>query len=47
MRDADVRRVLLDRLNALYGTDPTTIVVKELGLQRGSVRADVAVVNRY
>jgi hypothetical protein len=45
MRDPDVRRVLLDRLNDFYEADPTTIVVEELGLRRGTVRADVAVVN--
>ena len=45
MRDGDVRRVLLGRLNVTYGVDPTTIVVEELGLCRGTVRADVAVVN--
>ncbi len=45
MRDADVRRVLLIRLNAMHGDDPTTIVVEELGLRCGTVRADVAVVN--
>lgn len=47
MRDLDVRRVLRGRLNACYGTDPTTIVVEELGLRGGTVRADLAVVNGY
>jgi hypothetical protein len=45
MRDEDVRRVLLDRLNTDCLVDPTTIVVEELGLRSGFVRADVAVVN--
>jgi hypothetical protein len=45
MRDVDVRRVLLERLNGLYSADPNTIVVEELGLCGGFVRVDVAVVN--
>jgi hypothetical protein len=45
MRDADVRRVLMRQLDACYGTDSNTRIVQELGLCRGSVRADVAVIN--
>lgn len=45
MRDADVRRVLIQHLHTCYGTDADTLIVEELGLCRGSVRADVAVVN--
>ena len=45
MRDADVRRVLRQRLDASYGTDASTIIVEELGLCRGTVRADMAVIN--
>ena len=45
MRDGDIRPVLLDRLRILYGADPTTIIVEELGLHCGTVRADVAVIN--
>jgi len=47
MRDLDVRRVLRGRLNACYATDPTTIVVEELGLRGGTVRADLAVINGH
>jgi hypothetical protein len=45
MRDADVRRVLRDQLTATHGADEGTLLVEELGLCRGSVRADLAVVN--
>src|SRR6266700_4270016 len=45
MRDADVRRVLRQRLDASYGADANTVIVEELGLCRGTVRADVAVIN--
>jgi len=45
MRDADVRRLLKEQLDATYGADGSTRVVEELGLCRGTVRADIAVVN--
>jgi pseudouridine-5'-phosphate glycosidase len=45
MRDGEVRQVLRERLNAIYGAEPTTIIVEELGLRCGAVRADLAVVN--
>lgn len=45
MRDVDVRRVLMQQLDACYGADSNTLIVQELGLCRGSVRADVAVIN--
>ncbi len=45
MRDADVRHVLRRRLDEKYGGDASTIIVEELGLCSGSVRADMAVVN--
>jgi len=45
MRDPDVRRVLMQALVARYAGETDTIVVEELGLCRGSVRADIAVVN--
>ena len=44
MRDADVRLVLKHALVARYG-ETDTIIVEELGLCRGSVRADIAVIN--
>src|SRR5437870_5424523 len=45
MRDADVRRALLDDLRAKYDGDPDTRIIPELGLCQGDVRIDVAVVN--
>lgn len=45
MRDAEVRRVLKQSLAVRYGAETDTIIVEELGLCRGSVRADVAVIN--
>jgi len=45
MRDADVRHVLMQRLEKQYGGDPSTLIVEELGLRRGTIRADLAVVN--
>lgn len=45
MRDPDVRRVLKQTLVTRFGGETDTIVVEELGLCRGSVRADIAVIN--
>jgi len=45
MRDPDVRRVLKQELRVRHGGEADTIVVEELGLCRGSVRADIAVIN--
>src|SRR5438270_1085296 len=45
MRDADVRHVLRRLLRTTYGSDANTLIVEELGLCSGSVRADMAVVN--
>jgi hypothetical protein len=45
MRDADVRVVLKRRLDAKYGTDANAIILEELGICRGTVRADMAVIN--
>ena len=42
MRDADVRQVLKERLNICYSEG--AIIVEEMGLCRGTVRADLAVV---
>ena len=39
MRDADVRDVLRRKLDTKYGRDAGTIIVEELGLCSGSVRA--------
>jgi hypothetical protein len=35
----------MQQLDACYGTDSNTLIVQELGLCRGTVRADVAVIN--
>jgi hypothetical protein len=45
MRDYDVRVALRERLIAEHGADPDTLIVEELGLHEGAVRADVAVIN--
>jgi hypothetical protein len=45
MRDGDVRRVLRDRLAATHAHDENTLLVEELGLCRGTVRVDLAIVN--
>jgi len=45
MRDADVRRVLREQLDRSYKGDSTTMIIEELGLCRGTVRVDIAVVN--
>jgi len=45
MRDPEVRRLLKEALVDRHSREPDTIVVEELGLCRGSVRADIAVVN--
>ena len=43
--DADIRAVLLEHLRQRHGNDATVAFVEELGLCRGQVRVDVAVVN--
>lgn len=45
MRDADVRSALRATVLARHVNDPGTLVVEELGLERGAFRVDVAVVN--
>jgi hypothetical protein len=45
MRDADVRQVLRNRLEMTHAADEGARVVEELGLCKGTVRADIAVVN--
>lgn len=44
MRDADVRRALLEQLRAEH-SPADTLIVEELGLCQGSTRVDVAVIN--
>ncbi len=45
MRDVDIRRQLRVELGREYGDDPNTLIVDELGVEEGSFRVDVAVVN--
>ena len=43
--DADIRAALRKKLTSTYGDQPDTVVLDELGVCRGEVRVDVAVVN--
>jgi hypothetical protein len=43
--DADIRTVLLERLRERHGGEANVVFLEELGLCRGRVRVDVAVVN--
>ncbi|MDH7795921.1 MULTISPECIES: sce7726 family protein [unclassified Beijerinckia] len=45
MHDGDVRRAVLAHLADIYGADPSTRVVEEMGVWSGTVRVDIAVVN--
>jgi hypothetical protein len=45
MRDADIRRVLREQLDRSFKGDSKTMIIEELGLCRGTVRVDIAVVN--
>ena len=45
LRDADIRAALRKSVLAPYYADPNTVVVEELGVLRGAVRVDVAVVD--
>ena len=45
MGDAAIRSALRIRFREEHGRDPETVVIEELGLCRGRVRLDVAVVN--
>jgi hypothetical protein len=45
MRDSDIRLVVRQRLTIQFGHDPATLILDELGLCEGKVRADLAVVN--
>jgi hypothetical protein len=45
MRDADIRRVLRQQLERSFRQDDATMIIDELGLCRGTVRVDIAVVN--
>jgi len=45
MRDADIRQVLRQQLDRNFKNDDATFIIEELGLCRGTVRVDIAVVN--
>src|SRR5438874_3936708 len=45
MKDSDIRVALHGTLLQTYHCDPDTLVIEELGLDHGSCRADIAVVN--
>lgn len=45
MRDREIRRQLRYRLEKEFGNDPTALILDELGVCCGRVRADMAVVN--
>lgn len=45
MRDRDVRKSVLEKLEALHRGDSNTIILNEFGIWRGSVRVDIAVIN--
>lgn len=44
-RDSDIRVALLARFKKRYGTDKDVVVVEELPVCRGTVRADLAVIS--
>ncbi|MCL5801665.1 MAG: sce7726 family protein [Gammaproteobacteria bacterium] len=43
--DTDIRAALRKKLTSTYGGHPETVVLDELGVCRGEVRVDVAVIN--
>jgi hypothetical protein len=45
MRDQEIRRQLRHRLKNEFGNDPDALILDELGVCCGQVRADMAVVN--
>jgi hypothetical protein len=45
MRDRDIRLQLRYRLEKEFGNDPTALILDELGVCCGQVRADMAVIN--
>lgn len=45
MRDLEIRRQLRHRLENEFGNDPTALILDELGVCCGRVRADMAIVN--
>lgn len=47
LSDSEIRDLLRARLRVEHGRDADTVFLEELGLCRGQVRVDVAVVNRH
>src|SRR6266571_56546 len=45
MRDPQIRRQLRRRLEVEFGNDPTALILDELGVCCGRIRADMVVVN--
>jgi hypothetical protein len=45
MRDQEIRRALRRYLTVAFGEDPSALIIDELGVCRGTVRVDMAVVN--
>ena len=44
MRELDIRRALRKHLGFVFEEDPTALILEELGICRGTVRVDMAVV---
>ncbi|MEJ8546417.1 sce7726 family protein [Brevibacillus borstelensis] len=45
LKDADVREVLLGKLQLKHGEEPDTLIINEMGVCLGQSRVDIAVVN--
>lgn len=45
LSDSDIRAALKQKLLSKHCDDPDTVIIEELGLRRGEVRVDVALVN--
>jgi len=45
MREHQIRSALRDRLEAEFASEPETLIIDELGIEEGTARVDVAVVN--
>lgn len=45
LRDIDIRSELDQQIRRIHASDPSTVIVHELGILQGTTRADIAVVN--
>lgn len=45
MRDYDIRTALKQKLESINAREPDTLIIDEVGLCKGAVRVDIAVVN--